>query len=373
MSIRDLPQTQTASIHAFMLMLVGILCFSIATPARGFMATQQERGVRQNTLIDKVHKQHWNISYKYGGDCQPDEKNNDAALTEAITEVLQMWLEPLREYSKKPIVADFRYLLDADRDASDLTVIFHCGDELPVSTADIRTVKSLQIDMRMGTKVTRNFMEVFVHEMGHAFGLADTYIPADKWGDPELDKGGLDSTRGTQPSSAMSGLPRNKEGGMLGTDDKNGVIWLYKVVYEGLSIVDCFFSDYELENPPLGCVPKRPLIFEIKHVSEITAVFVIREDENLDVNARDADGLTALHHAVINGYTRVVEALLAEDTITVNIFSNARRTPAQLARELKQLPLAQLIEAHPTAKLPPWSVTSAGKLTTTWGHLKKQD
>ena len=87
----------------------------------------------------------------------------------------------------------------------------------------------------------------------------------------------------------------------------------------------------------------------------------------------DADGMTALHHAVLNGYTRVVEALLAEDTITVNIFSNARRTPAQSARELKQLPLAQLIEAHPTAKLPPWSVTSAGKLTTTWGHLKKQD
>ena len=374
MSIRDLPQTQTASIHAFMLMLVGILCLSIAPAASGFMSLQQQRGTRPDTMVDKVHAQHWNISYKYGDGCQPDDKNNDAALTEAITEVLQMWLQPLREYSKKPIVADFRYLLDADRDASDLTVIFHC-DGKRVSSATVLQGELPQIDMRMGTKVTRNFMETFMHEMGHTFGFADTYIPGDKWGDPQLDKGGLDSTKGTQPASRMSGALWRGDGRQvsLGRDDKNGIVWLYKVSYEGLSIFDCFFTDYEKENPPLGCVPKRPLIFELKHGIEVRALRMLKQDETLDLNARDADGLTALHHAVINEYTRVVEALLAEDAIKVNIFSNARRTPAQLARELKQLPLAQLIEAHPTAKLPPWSVTSAGKLTTTWGPLKKQD
>ena len=46
MSIRDLPQTQTASIHAFMLMLVGILCLSIVPVASGFMSLQQQRGTR---------------------------------------------------------------------------------------------------------------------------------------------------------------------------------------------------------------------------------------------------------------------------------------------------------------------------------------
>ena len=410
MSIRDLPQTQTVSIHAFMLMLVGILCLSIAPVASGFMSLQQQRGTRPDTMVDKVHAQHWNISYSYGDGCQPDEKNNDAALTEAITEVLQMWLQPLREYTKKPIVNDFRYLQGADREASDLTVVFHC-DERRVSTARLLVGRPPQVDMRMGTEVTPNFMAILAHEMGHTFGFADTYIPADKWGDPELDKGGLDGTKGTQPGAIMAGLSKHKEGGMLGTDDKNGVIYLYKVIYEGLSIRDCFFSDYQLENPPLGCVPKHPLIFSIKHIGEINARLVVEQDENLDLNVRDADGLTALHHAFINEYTQVVEALLsfedidvnvrgdkghtalhhavllkdintATDTverllanakIKVNIRRNDGRTPAQLARDIGRFQITKLIWEHPTAQLPPWSVTSAGKLTTTWGHLKKQD
>lgn len=359
--------------RVFIFVLACLVCLNSAATTSGFIATQQQRGVRPNTLVDKVHAPHWNISYSYADDCPAEARNNDAALTEAITEVLQMWLQPLHEYSKKPIVSDFRYVLDADRDASDLTVIFHCKDPR-VSSADTSRVKSPQIDMRKGTKVTRNLIAAFVHEMGHAFGLADTYITAAKWGDPQLDKGGLDSTKGTQPASRMSGAlwKGDVNNPALGRDDKNGVIWLYKVVHEGLSIRDCFFSDYELENPPLGCVPKRPLIFELKHGIEVRVLRMLEQDENLDLNARDVDGMTALHHAVIEGYTRVVAALLAADTIQVNIFNNARRTPAQLARELKHLPLAELIEAHPTAKLPPWSVVPKGKLATTWGHLKKR-
>ncbi len=356
--------------RVFTFVLACLVWLNSAATTSGFIATQQQRGVRPNTLVDKVHAPHWNISYSYADDCPAEARNNDKALTEAITKVLQIWLEPLREYTDRPIVNDFRYVLDADRDASDLSVIFHCN--AGISTADTRVVKPPQIDMRMGTKVTLNFMRNFTHEMGHTFGLADTYIPANKWGDPQLDKGGKDSTKGTQPSSVMSGLHTSNEEVMLGTDDKNGVIWLYKVIYEGLSIRDCFFNDYQLEPEPLGCRPKHPLIFEIKHVSEITAVFVIREDETLDLNARDADGMTALHHAVLNGYTRVVEALLAADTIQVNIFNNARRTPAQLAKDTGRFQLTKLIWEHPTAKLPPWSVIPNGKLAATWGHLKKR-
>ena len=351
--------------------IAGILCLSVASVAWGFISLQQQRGTRPNTMVNKVHAQHWNISYGYADDCPAEARNNDEALTEAITDVLQMWLQPLREYTDRPIVNDFRYVLDADRDASDLTVIFHC-DERRKSSAFVFVGEIPQIDMRKGTKVTRNFIVVLAHEVGHAFGLADTYIKVEKWGDPQLDKGGLDSTKGTQPSSIMMGTSGHREEGMLGTDDKNGVIWLYKVVHEGLSIKNCFFPDYELENPPLGCVPKRPLIFELKHGIEVRVLRMLKQDENLDLNARDADGMTALHHAILNAYTEVVESLLAHPKIRVNIRGNDGRTPAQLARDMGRFQLTKRIWEHPTSKLPPWSVIPKGKLATTWGHLKKQ-
>ena len=39
----------------------------------------------------------------------PEDRVNDEALTAAVTEALQIWLQPLRDYAKRPIVADFRY------------------------------------------------------------------------------------------------------------------------------------------------------------------------------------------------------------------------------------------------------------------------
>ena len=81
--------------------IAGILCLSVASVAWGFISLQQQRGVRPNTLVDKVHAPHWNISYSYADDCPAEARNNDAALTEAITEVLQMWLQPLRMKSNR--------------------------------------------------------------------------------------------------------------------------------------------------------------------------------------------------------------------------------------------------------------------------------
>ena len=385
--------------------LAGILCLSIATPARGFMSIQQQRGHRPSIMIDKVHEQHWTIHYSYGDSCPAEERNNDAALTTAVTEALQTWLQPLREYTDRPIVNDFRYKLSADWDAADFGITFHC--DLGVSTAFVGVGESPGINLHDSKLEVehRGFMTVLVHEVGHIFGLADTYVREKNIGKPGFSsKGGLDSTIGTQPASRMSGS-------RFGRDDKNGIVWLYKVSYEGLSSFDCFFTDYEKENPPLGCVPKHPLIWELKHGIEVQALRMLRQDETLDLNARDADGMTALHHAFINEYTRVVDALLSfEDIdvnvrgakgftalhhavllndldratevvkrllehpkIKVNIRRNDGRTPAQLARDIGRFQFTKLIWEHPTAKLPPWSVTSAGKLTTTWGHLKKQD
>ena len=323
-------------------------------------------------MIDKVHKDHWIIHYSYGDDCPVEKRNNDAALTAAVTEALQLWLLPLREYTDRPIVNDFRYKLSPDWDAADFGITFHC--HLGASTATVRQVHSPGIDDRSNVGVEQpGFMPGLMHESGHIFGLADTYVLAKDWGKPGLSKGGLDSTKGTQPASRMSGhlTGKDRKPG-LGRDDKNGIIYLYKVSYEGLSIRNCFFSDYVLEHNPLGCVPKYPLIFELKHGIEVHVLWMLKEDENLNVNARDADGMTALHHAILNAYAEVVEILLAHPKIKVNIRSNDGRTPAQLARDLGRFQLTKRIWEHPTAALPPWSVVPKGKLATTWGHLKRR-
>ena len=216
----------------FTLTLLGCLLLSMPPAAQGFMALEHDRGLPVDTMIDKVHEPHWDINYMYGDDCPPEERNNGAALTAAVTEALQMWLQPLRDYTQRPIVNDFRYRLNADRRAVDLSIVFYC--KLGQPGAAVVPGAPPEISMRAGVQVTPAFMSVLVHEMGHTFGLADTYLSPEDWGNPELDKGGDDATKGTQPASIMAGVSSfHRGGGLLGRDDKNGIIWLYKATYEG--------------------------------------------------------------------------------------------------------------------------------------------
>lgn len=367
----------------FSLMLAGCLLLSIASDAPGFITFQHEFGRNFNILINKVHAPRWNISYAYGDDCPPEARNNDAALTAAVTKALQTWLQPLRDYTAKPIVNDFRYQRNADNEvarfAADLWIIFHC--ERRNSTA--HTGGNVpHINLRHGTKVVRHFMVSLVHEAGHVFGLADTYIP---WGDRlklrKLNKGGLDATKGTQPAAVMSGLMRFVPGAAandpvppdgletIGVDDINGMLWLYKHIHEGLPLEDCFFPDYELEEAPHGCRPKYPLIFEIKQGDEYWAIKVIEDDRNIEINAQDQDGLTALHHAVLNGFEELVATLIAHKDIKPFLRDKQGRSALKLARERRRDNIVALLLSHPLTL----SVGAKGKLATTWGHLKQVD
>ena len=347
----------------FTLTLTGCLLLSMTPAAQGFMALEHERGQPVDTMIDKVHEPHWDIAYKYGDDCLPEERNNDEALTAAVTEALQMWLQPLRDYTQRPIVNDFRYRLNVGREDADFTIKFSC--KIAGSFAATGGGAPF-IDLRQGIDINPNFMASLVHEMGHIFGLADTYLRGVDWGKPELDKGGADSTKGTQPSSIMSGASGfHRGGGLLGRDANNGIVWLYKRRYEGLVLKDCFFPDYELEKDPLGCRPKYPLIFALQHGAEVRARIILREDAGLDVNGRDADGMTALHHAVLNNYTRVATALVQRADLKY-YKNNDGQTPQQLATALGRNEIAALIAAHPKAL----AVDAKRTLTTTWGALK---
>ena len=349
----------------YLLMLGSVSCIlRPATSKEKFIALEHERGVRPDTMIDKVHEPHWDIAYKYADDCPPEKRNNGAALTAAVTEALQLWLQPLRDYAQRPLVNDFRYRLRAVREDADFGVLFSC--KIAGSFAAVGNGPP-GIDLRAGTEVTPSFMYNLVHEMGHIFGLADTYLRGVDWGKPGLDKGGADSTKGTQPNSTMSGLSKfHKGGGLLGRDDKNGIVWLYKLTYEGLALRDCFFPDYELEVAPLGCRPKHPLIFALKYNHEVVARSILREDAGLDVNGRDADGMTALHHAVLNNYTRVAMTLVQRADLRY-YKNNEGQTPLQLATALGRNEIAALIAAHPEKAM---AVDAKGKQIQTWGAMK---
>ena len=90
---------------------------------------------------------------------------------------------------------------------------------------------------------------------------------------------------------------------------------------------------------------------------------------DINVNAQDKEGRTALHYAVRNELTEVVKMLLAHEDIVPFLRDNEGRSALQIARENKLDRMITLLLEHPLT-LP---VHPKDKLTTTWGHLKQRD
>ena len=358
--------------RTFVLMLASTLCLSIVLPAPGFMSFRHRHGLKQNLLILKVDKPQWKIGYRFAADCPEEFRLKEPELKDAMTTVLQLWLKPLRELNPvRPITNDFLYLrqddFHGDRDKAalrelDVRVTFEC--RIARSIAWIATVSSPDIYIRQGTDIDRTFLLVLTHELGHAFGLEDTYVREEE----DRNKGGLETTVGTQPASFMAGWPADNPINNITEDDTRGILWLYKHFHEGLPIEDCFFPDYVLEKEPRGCIPKYPLTFELKHGYSHRALRMLNEDPKLDVNVQDDSGFTALHYAVIQEAYEVVDRLLAEKGIKPFLRDKQGRSALAIAREAKLKDIITLLLDHPLTL----SVSTKGKLATTWGHLKKR-
>ena len=324
--------------YIFSLLLVVCLLLS-ATPVGDGFITVWPGAKSINILIAKVHEPQWKIGYRYGVDCKPEDRQNGEALKAAISASLRTWLAPLKALNtERPIVDKFVYELQPDYDpnqpenwkerrAVDLQVTFECKQG--ISSAGIGRNIPPGTLIREGTDTTARLFYSLTHELGHTFGLADTY---DRPGFMR-SRGGLHRTAGNQPTSvmAMSGNYDGKSLIDISEDDKRGIVWLYKYFYENLASDDCFFADYVMEEEPRGCIPKYPLIFETKHNHPFYAVELLEQDPTIDVNAQDVGGMTALHYAVMYEKEKVVKALLAHPDIKHSLKNKEGETPLDIA------------------------------------------
>ncbi len=348
--------------YIFSILLVVCLLFSTTPVGDGF--TTFWPGLKGlGLLIAKVHKPQWKIVYLYGIDCKIEEKQNDEALKEVISASLRAWLQPLKELNPdRPIVDKFVYEKLPDYDpnvlapketrekvlASDLYVAFECKQEL--SSARIGRTPPPGVAIQGGTEITAMLFSHLIHELGHAFGLADTY--AYERHNIMRSRGGLQWTSGNQPASvmAMAGSFHQTKQLAIGEDDKRGIVWLYKYFYEDLASDDCFFADYVLEEEPRGCIPKHPLIFETKHNPPKHATQLLKDDPTLDINTQDESGMTALHYAVMYEKVEVVKALLDHPDIKPSLKNKQRETPLDIALATHNTAIIEMFPDPPPRK-----------------------
>ena len=322
------------------LMVMCGLFFSVPSTAQGFIA-----GTNKNLdiLLDKIDKPQWKIGYNFTADCPDAFRQQEEQLKEVITKALEAWLQPLRKrYPNRQFTEDFLLLklpdvaaCEEDRLALrelDTRITFDCMENARISFARIALAgeaPDLCIRKEEGVVIRWSLIANVVHELGHAFGLGDTYVHGHV-----QSTGGLAHTIGKQPSAVMSSIRDIDAPFAIGEDDKNGIIYLYKYLHEDHPAGDCFFPDYVRVEGDGICCPKYPLIFEAKHGAFETVGQILIDDPTLDLNARDSQGMTALHYAVQRGSAEMVETLLAQAGIKVNLLNGHKRTPAQLARVL---------------------------------------
>ena len=309
-------------------------------------------------LILKVHESQWKIGYRYGIDCKFANRQNGKALTEAISATIRRWLKPLKELNpERPIIDKFVYELQADFNpnqpedleglrAVDLQVTFECTQG--TSYASIGRIFPPAMVIRRGTEITPSIFSSLTHELGHTFGLADTYQRPGFM----RSRGGLDRTAGNQPASVMAGA-NNFIGSMpfpISEDDSRGIVWLYKYFYDDLASDDCFFTDYVFEEEPRGCIAKHPLIFETKHNHPRYALQLLKDDPTIDINAQDVGGMTALHYAVMYEKEEVVKALLTHKDIKHALKNKEGQTPFDIAIETNNTAIIKMFPDPPPRK-----------------------
>ena len=199
------------------LMVMCGLFFNVPSTAQGFIARTNKN---LDILLDKTDKPQWKIGYNFTADCPEAFRQQEEQLKEAITKTLQAWLQPLRErYPNRQFTDDFLLIklpdvaaCEEDRLALrelDTRITFDCVENANISFARIALAGAApDICMRKGAAAgpdNQGFIFVLVHELGHAFGLDDTYVRG-----RAQSTGGLAHTAGmVLPTLRVSSLPQS--------------------------------------------------------------------------------------------------------------------------------------------------------------------
>ena len=268
-------------------------------------------------LIKKVHNPKITIDYGFSDNDRCGKLVSvldEQQLKIYISESLRVWLAPLAdrgeivnrfEYRYRETHKDgdsksrkFNYTLDSDN--PDLSIIFYCQEGR--SFARVGTHAMIHMYQETGSYT----MNILHHEMGHAFGLGDTYVdvtesPSWSFRYNTSDGGGA-GTAGKQPISVMNlnHLTAIDSTGelQLGADDIAGINWLYNYhVAKTIGKNDCP-ADYLYEDSTKGCAPRYPLIFAVKQNNLYFVDRILSADsKNINLDQQDELGNSALHYA----------------------------------------------------------------------------
>ena len=337
--------------------LGGILLYNANKQADGFITVAHDDPERfvngENILIKRVHEEHWDIFYRFHKDCPDSRKTeeNYRLLRESLERGIRTWLAPLRKITDRPIVNKFVFFKTEDAEAkdlkdtrSDISAVFACVKGRSVASREGVSIYMRETHYKSTSWIAPTlpyFVGSFLHELGHAFDLADTYV-----GNPSFSPastGDSIETIGRQPQSIMSIGAGCGDRWSLCLDDERAIQWLYRYHWEGLDPTNCppEFEYEELTHEGRtvgGCVFKHPLLVELRQKHLWKARQILSSDKNLKINDKDKHGNTALHYIAPlhldfekKYIRRFLKKLLEYPNIDVNITDNYGNTPLHLA------------------------------------------
>lgn len=315
---RKLARETCIVLALFIAIVGGTLLFNANEQAEGFVTIAHDNHERfvngENILIKRVHEEHWDIFYQFHKDC-PDSlktEENYRLLREHLEWGIRMWLAPLREITDRPIVDKFVFYKSREDDRTlpesgqqveyEISAVFMCEGGWSLAARHSRLIIMKKSSHRRIAPNLSYSSFALLHEIGHTFDLADTYVGNISFSPPST--GAAFDTIGSQPHSVMSsgrGCLNKDNESILCFDDRRAIQWLYRYHYEGLDPTNCP-PEFVYEELVLGlrkvggCAYKQPLLTEIRQGHGEGVSRLLKDNKKIKINDKDKNGYTALHY-----------------------------------------------------------------------------